>query len=56
MKEVENSDIPDKNAILNNIKNASNREQAIKEMIDIYPVLEKDILPLIRRAEVYVIK
>ena len=54
--EVENSDLPDKNAILNNIRNSSDRERTIKEMIEIYPVLEKDILPLIRRAEVYIIK
>ena len=56
MKLVENSDLKDKDAILNNIRNSSNRERTIKEMIAIYPQLEKEILPLIRRAEVYIIK
>ena len=51
---VQNSDMKDKDAILNNINNASNKQQAIEEMCDIYPQLEKDILPQIRRAEVYV--
>ena len=51
---VQNSDLKDKDAILNNINNASNKTQAIEEMCDIYPQLEKDILPQIRRAEVYV--
>ena len=53
---VEQSDLKDKDAILNNIRNSSNRERTIKEMIAIYPQLEKEILPLIRRAEVYIIK
>ena len=56
MELVEGSDLADKNAILNNIRKSNNREQTIREMIDIYPELEKDILPLIRRAEVYIIK
>ena len=51
---VQNSDLKDKDAILNNINNASNKQQAIKEMCDIYPPLQKNILPQIRRAEVYV--
>ena len=46
--------VKDKDAILNNINNASNKQQAIEEMCDIYPQLEKDILPQIRRAEIYV--
>ena len=50
----QNTDQKDKDAILNNINNASNKQQAIKEMCDIYPQLEKNILPQIRRAEVYV--
>lgn len=56
MEGVRNSDIPDKNAILNTISNAPDREKAIKEMIDVYPVLEDEILPLLRRAEVKIIK
>ena len=56
MSLVENSNLKDKDAILNNIRNSSNRERTIKEMIAIYPQLEKEILPLIRRAEVYIIK
>ena len=56
MSLVENSNLKDKDAILNNIRNSSNKERTIKEMIAIYPQLEKEILPLIRRAEVYIIK
>ena len=52
---VENSNIADKDAILNVIRNAgANREEEIKNMINVYPELEKDILPLLRRAEVYI--
>jgi len=50
---VRNSDLKDKDAILNNINNSSNKERTIREMCDIYPQLEKDILPQLRRAEVY---
>ena len=56
MKLVQNSNIKDKDAILNNINKSSNKQQTIREMIDIYPQLEKEILPLIRRAEVYIEK
>jgi outer membrane protein OmpA-like peptidoglycan-associated protein len=48
------SDLKDKDAIVNNINKSSNKEQTIREMCDIYPQLEKDILPQLRRAEVYV--
>ena len=51
---VRASDLKDKDAIINNINNSSNRERTIKEMCAIYPQLEKDILPQLRRAEVYV--
>ena len=50
---VRNSNLKDKDAIVNNINSSSNREQTIKEMCAIYPQLEKDILPQLRRAEVY---
>ena len=50
---VKDSDLKDKDAILNNINNSSNPQKTIKEMCAIYPQLEKDILQL-RRAEVYV--
>ena len=53
---VANSNLKDKDAILNNIRKSGNREQAIKEMINIYPQLEDEILPLISRAEVYITK
>ena len=53
---VKDSDLKDKDAILNNINNSSNPQKTIKEMCAIYPQLEKDILPQIRRAEVYVNK
>ena len=54
VKLVAESDLKDKDAIVNNINNSSNKEQTIREMCDIYPQLEKDILPQLRRAEVYV--
>ena len=50
---VQESDLRDKDAIVNNVNNSRNREQTIREMCDIYPQLEKDILPQLRRAEVY---
>ena len=50
---VRNSDLKDKDAIVNNINKSSNKERTIREMCDIYPQLEKDILPQLRRAEVY---
>ena len=50
---VKDSNIKDKDAIVNNINSSSNREKTIKEMINIYPELEKEILPQLRRAEVY---
>ena len=50
---VAESDLKDKDAIVNNVNNSSNKEQTIREMCDIYPQLEKDILPQLRRAEVY---
>ena len=54
---VQNSNLKDKDQIIRVINNAGSqarKEQEIKNMINIYPELEKDILPLIRRAEVYV--
>ncbi len=51
---VQNSNLKDKDAIINNINNSSNKQKTIKEMCAIYPQLEKDILPQIRRAEVFV--
>jgi outer membrane protein OmpA-like peptidoglycan-associated protein len=51
---VKNSDLKDKDAIVNNINNSSNKQRTVKEMCSIYPQLEKDILPQIRRAEVLV--
>jgi outer membrane protein OmpA-like peptidoglycan-associated protein len=50
---VQNSNLKDKDAILNNINSSNNKERTIKEMCAIYPQLEKDILPQLRRAEVY---
>ena len=51
---VKNSNIKDKDQIVNVIQSSKNREKEIKNLINVYPELEKDILPLIRRAEVYV--
>ena len=50
---VQNSNIADKDQIVRVIQNSKNREQEIKNMINVYPELERDILPLIRRAEVF---
>ncbi len=52
MNAVENSSIKDKNAILNVVRSAAaaQREQEIRNMILIYPELEKEILPPLRRA------
>ena len=53
MKAVEASGISDKNAILNVINSASGaaeKEAEIRNMILIYPELERDILPPLRRA------
>ena len=52
VKLVRESNLKDKDAIVNNINSSNNKEQTIREMCDIYPELEKDILPLIRRAEI----
>jgi tetratricopeptide (TPR) repeat protein len=53
MKAVEASDIKDKNAIINVINSAgtaAQKEEEIRNMILIYPELERDILPPLRRA------
>jgi len=52
MNAVESSDIKDKDAIINVINSAdqSQKEAEIRNMILIYPELERDILPPLRRA------
>jgi len=56
MKAVQNSTIQDKSAILNVINSAdqSKKEEEIRNMILIYPEIERDILPPLRRAEIAV--
>ncbi len=56
MKAVKNSDIKDKNAILNVINSAdqTKKEEEIRNMILIYPEIERDILPPLRRADIKV--
>ena len=57
LKLVKESDIQDKNMILNVINSADSpakKEQEIRNMIIIYPELEEDILPPLRRAEITV--
>ncbi len=56
MKAVEKSNIKDKNAILNvvNSADASKKEEEIRNMILIYPEIERDILPPLRRANINV--
>ena len=52
---VQNSNMKDKDQILRVINNAgANKEQEIQNMKNVYNELDKDILPLIRRAEIYV--
>jgi outer membrane protein OmpA-like peptidoglycan-associated protein len=53
---VKNSNLKDKDAIVNTVNNSSNKQKAVKDMCSIYPQLEREILPQIRRAEVYVNK
>jgi tetratricopeptide (TPR) repeat protein len=52
MTAVENSALTDKRAILNVIKSAdqAKREEEIRNMILIYPEIEEDLLPPLRRA------
>ncbi len=52
MKAVEKSNISDKAAILNVVNSAdeSKKEEEIRNMIQIYPELARDILPPLRRA------
>jgi Flp pilus assembly protein TadD len=56
LQEVEASSIQDKRPILNVVKSSDpdKREQEIRNMIMIYPELENNILPPLRRAEVKV--
>lgn len=56
MKAVKNSNIKDKNAILNVVNSAdqAKKEEEIRNMILIYPEIERDILPPLRRADIKV--
>lgn len=56
MTAVENSALTDKRAILNVIKSAdqTKREEEIRNMILIYPEIEEDLLPPLRRTEIAV--
>ncbi len=55
LKEVQNSDLKDKDKILNVINSVGDplkKEQEIRNMILIYPVIEEKLLPELRRCEV----
>jgi outer membrane protein OmpA-like peptidoglycan-associated protein len=57
LSNVQNSNIKDKNIILNVINSAgtpAKKEQEIRNMIVIYPELEEKMLPPLRRAEIVV--
>ena len=56
MKLVEASDLKEKRTILNivNMADPKKKEQEIRNMILIYPQLEKDFLPPLRRAEIVI--
>jgi len=53
LNSVKSSDLEDKDAILNVIKSAdqANREEEIRNMILIYPEIENDLLPPLRKTE-----
>ena len=54
---VKNSDIADKNIILNVVKSATTpdqKEQEIRNMVVIYPEIEENILPPLRRSDIFV--
>ena len=44
----------DKDAVIYTLQNASNKEQALANMCAIYPFIEREIMPLLRKVEVYV--
>jgi len=55
LKNVQSSNIKDKDKILNVINSnvdANKKEQEIRNMILIYPEIEKDLLPSLRRSEI----
>ncbi len=53
---VDNSDLKDKKSIMNVIKSSGQdkREEEIRNMILIYPEMEKEILPPLRRSEIMI--
>ena len=51
---IEASGIRDKEAIVANLRNSSNKEKTISQMCAVYPEIEREILPMLRRVEVYV--
>lgn len=56
MKAVEGSSIKDKNVVLNVVNSADpkKKEEEIRNMIVIYPEIEENLLPPLRRAEIAV--
>ncbi|MCX6303392.1 MAG: hypothetical protein NT040_00345 [Bacteroidetes bacterium] len=55
LKAVQNSNLKDKDKVLNVINSnvdANKKEQEIRNMILIYPEIEKDLLPGLRRSEI----
>ncbi len=55
MKAVQGSNLKDKDKVLNVINSnvdANKKEQEIRNMILIYPEIEKDLLPALRRSEI----
>ena len=51
---ISETGIRDKEAILYQLQKSSDKERAFRELSDIYPELERYILPSLRRVEVYV--
>lgn len=51
---ISETGIRDKEAILNQLQKSSDKEETFQFLSDIYPELERDILPTLRRVEVYV--
>ena len=55
LKEVQTSNLKDKDKVLNVINSnvdPNKKEQEIRNMILIYPEIEKDLLPVLRRSEI----
>lgn len=51
---IQNSSITDKNQIITKLNNSSDRNSALQDLMMIYPEIERDFMPMLRRAEVFI--